>query len=62
MSAAPEIEFGQASVAQRMRDVREAARSVSEGFCREYMRECIDNHRFPIKQHPFCNFRLPLAG
>ena len=47
MSAAPEIEFGQASVAQRMRDVREAARSVSEGFCREYMRECIDNHRFP---------------
>ena len=47
MSAAPEIEFDHASVAQRMRDVREAARSVSEGFSREYMRECIDNHRFP---------------
>ena len=47
MSAAPEIEFDQASVAQRMRDTREATRGVSEGFSRAYMRECIDNHRFP---------------
>ena len=47
MSAAAEIEFAQASVAERMRDVREATRSVSEGFSRAYMRECIDNHRFP---------------
>ena len=30
-----------------MRDIREATRVVSEGFSREYMRECIDNHQFP---------------
>lgn len=47
MSTATDIDFDQASVAERMRDVREAARVVSEGFSREYMRECIDNHRFP---------------
>ena len=47
MDTAAETEFDQASVAQRMRDIREATRVVSEGFSREYMRECIDNHRFP---------------
>jgi acyl-CoA dehydrogenase len=47
MSAASEIAFDRASVAQRMNFIREAARGVTERFSREYMRECIDNHRFP---------------
>ena len=47
MSIASEAQFDQARVAERMRDIREATRVVSEGFSREYMRECIDNHRFP---------------
>ena len=47
MNATPGLDFDQASVAQRMRDIREATRVVTEGFSREYMRECIDNHRFP---------------
>ncbi|MEP5287866.1 MAG: acyl-CoA dehydrogenase family protein, partial [Alloalcanivorax venustensis] len=47
MSIASETQFDQARVAERMRDIREATRVVSEGFSREYMRECIDNHRFP---------------
>ena len=47
MDTAPESTFDQVSIGHRMRDVREAARVVTEGFSREYMRECIDNHRFP---------------
>lgn len=38
MNAAPEAAFDQAGVAERMRDIGEANRVVSEGFSREYMR------------------------
>ncbi|MAA73334.1 MAG: acyl-CoA dehydrogenase [Salinisphaeraceae bacterium] len=45
MSALPD--FDQNSVESRIGDIREAARGITERFSREYMRECIDNHRFP---------------
>ncbi|MFC4253061.1 acyl-CoA dehydrogenase family protein [Sinimarinibacterium flocculans] len=47
ISNTSDMPFGPGSVAERMHDIREAARVVSEGFSRAYMRECIDQHRFP---------------
>lgn len=47
MNSTADLEFDRASVAQRMRDIREATRVITEGYSREYLRECIDNHRFP---------------